>query len=170
MNKITTAVLISFALLFSIQNSLAADKKYSLDIAVPNNVGAPAAGSPFVGGRMFINEDTAIEVSGSTIQLLGKDTNAGTLGGTQIVASGGIMQYISKGRVSPYLHAGGTISLFFGDRFTGTDNAIQGYAGIGAEFMFTDELSLRTSVNAVLGISPFVLTTNTTDLTLSFLF
>jgi len=167
MNKFLTPLVISAILAFSISSAIAEEtstnKKYSIDITVPDN------NNTFVGGRMFIDSETAIEVMG-TAQLLGKDNDAGLKGGTQIIASGGIMKYINHGRVSPYLRAGGTVALYFGDRFTNKDNDLQGYAGVGAEFMFTDELSLRASVNAILAISPFQLTTTSSDLNLSFLF
>ncbi len=167
MNKLLAATL--FGAVFTVltagvqANELPTDKKFTIDIASPGI----ATGSPTVGGRMFLSSDTAIEIAGN-LQLLGKDGD--TPGGTQLSATGGIMKYMSKGRVSPYMRAGGGIGLYFGDRFTAQDNTLQGYAGVGAEFMITQELSLRASVNGELMISPFVIATKTSELSLSFFF
>ena len=169
MNKRIASAFFSLILVASATATHAAeppvDKKFTLDISSPGTF----SGQPSVGGRMFIDANTALEASGN-IQLTGKDTNAGVLGGTQIVATGGIMKYISKGRVSPFIRAGGTVGIYFGDRYANTDNDLQGYAGVGAEFMITQELSLRASANGMLAISPFKLVTGTSDLTLSFFF
>lgn len=142
-----------------------ADKKFTLDFSNPG-VGT---GEESIGGRMFLSPDIAIEAEVS-LQLDGKDNDAGLKGGTSIFIAGGVMKYLSKGRVSPYMHGGGAIELYFGDRYDGKDNDVKGYGGIGAEFMITEELSLRTSVDAILAISPFKIATVTSGLTLSFFF
>jgi len=167
MNKRLTATLFGVVLAVFATGSqaieLPTDKQFTLDVFSP---GANTSG-PTVGGRMFLSSDTAIEAAG-TLQLLGKD--GGIPGGTVMAASGGIMKYISKGRVSPYMRAGGSVGLYFGDRFNNQDNTVSGYAGVGAEFMITQELSLRASVNGVLAISPFKIATQTSELGLSFFF
>lgn len=169
MSKQLICILCSFILTVGTTASYAveppAEKKFTLDISSPG-VGSSR---PFVGGRMFISSDTAIEATGN-IQMNGTDSNAGLKGGTQVVTSGGVMKYISKGRVSPFIRAGGTINLSFGDRYANTSNDLQGYTGIGAEFMITQELSLRASANGVLAISPFKIATGTSDISLSFFF
>jgi len=140
-----------------------AGKSYSLDITVPDNDGAT------VGGRLFLDSELAVEASG-TFQISDEDKDTGVADGTRLFVAAGIMKYLSKGRVSPYMHAGAGIEILSGDRYDNQDSNLRGYAGVGAEFMITDELSLRASADAMLKTSPFTIATFTNDLTLSFLF
>lgn len=157
MNKILATmagVALTLATISTHANEGPNNKQYSLDITVPDN------GGTFVGGRMFLSKDTAIEANGT----VGLEED-----GTRLIASGGLMKYLSHARVSPYLRAGGTVALYFGNKYAqGSD--LRGYAGVGAEFMITEELSLRTSVNAQLTINPVTVMTSTSNLSLSFLF
>ncbi len=146
-------------------DTLLPDGQYTLDISVPDN-----PDSPLIGGRMFIDTDMAIEPA-IALNLQSKDSDAGKQSGTILGVSGGLMKYLSQGRVSPYLRAGGILILYFGDAYKANDTLLGGYAGLGAEYMITKELSLRASVNGELQLSPnFSLETSTSDLILSFFF
>lgn len=145
--------------------TLLPDGKYTLDIRVPDNTNSAS-----IGGRMFIDTDMAIEPS-ITLNLQSKDSDAGQESGTILGFSGGLMKYLSQNRVSPYLRAGGNLTLYFGDAYKKNDTRLSGYAGLGAEYMITKELSIRASVNGGLQLSPnFALWTYTNDLILSFFF
>ncbi len=137
-------------------------KTYSLDISVPDE------DNTTVGGRMFLDEELALEAVG-TLRINNEDKDAGVQDGTRLLVTAGIMKYFSKARVSPYMRAGGGIEILSGDQYN-RDTNLHAYAGVGAEFMITEEFSLRASANAMIITSPFTITTGTNDLTLSFLF
>ena len=163
-------IMITLPVSFASAEIFLPDGQYTLDISIPND-----SNKPFVGGRMFIDEDTAIE-SSVVLNLQSKDSGSGTesgpvLGGTVLGISAGIMKYLSRNRVSPYLRAGGELRLYFGDAYKNTDTLLRGRAGLGAEYMITKELSIRASLNGVLQLSPnFTLMTSTQDIVLSFFF
>ena len=137
-------------------------KSYSLDVTVPDE------DNTTVGGRLFLDDGMALEATG-TLQIIDEHEVTG-LDGTRLLVRAGIMKYLSQGRVSPYIRAGAGVEVLSGDHYDNRDTNLQAYAGVGAEFMITDELSLRASADAVLITSPFTIATGTTDLTLSFLF
>ncbi len=138
------------------------DGKYTLDIGTN--------GSSWIGGRMFLGSDSAIEAM-ATLKQQSNDNDSGQQSGTKIGASGGLMKYISQGTVSPYWRVGGTLTLLSGDTYKNQDNRLSGYVGLGAEYKITNGISIRGSVNGTLQISPTVdLWTSSSDVKVSFFF
>ena len=138
------------------------DGKYTLDIGT--------SGSSWVGGRMFLDSDSAIEAS-ATLNRQSEDRDSGQASGTKIGASGGYMKYLSQSKVSPYWRAGGALVLYSGDAYRNQDTQLSGYVGVGAEYMIVNNVSIRGSVNGSLQLSPSTdLWTSSSDVTLSFFF
>jgi len=171
---VMVAALIATPVVFAEEKSDA--QGFSLDVGVPggfgpnvpNGVNAQNALNT-VGGRIFVDDELVVEAM-AALQINGEDKDAGIASGTLISATGGIMKYLSKGRVSPYLRAGGGVVILSGDAYKNQDSRVMAYAGVGAEFSITDQISIRSSVNGVLTTGPFTLSTATSDLILSFMF
>jgi len=135
-NKSISALMVIMVVLSAASayaDTLLPDGQYTLDIRVPDNTGSAS-----IGGRVFIDTDMAIEPS-ITLNLQSKDSDAGKQSGTILGVSGGLMKYLSQSRVSPYLRAGGNLTLYFGDAYKNNDTRLSGYAGLGAEYMITKE-------------------------------
>ncbi len=156
--KLTRLAILAAASLFSTaafsSNSPASQGEYTLDLIF--------TGSSWVGGRFFFDDEKALE---GAITLNTDDTLASTI---SFGARAGIMQYIEASNdLLPYWRAGITLWSYQGN----IDDVMRAYAGLGVEYMITDDVSIRGSVNGNLGISPnSYLSTSSSALELSFFF
>lgn len=141
--------------------SSASSNKLTIDIT-------PSISTSTIGGRIFIADDSAVVVNGR-LSTQAEDKDSGQLSGTILGINGAIMKYFSRNTLSPFWQAGGGITIYSGDAYKNRDAELTGLAGIGAEYAFNKNLSIRSVVGASLQLTPaFALSTFSNAVTLSY--